>query len=140
LSPQNQTYMKSIKLCGSLWSYLAWGMSLCSCILCSKKNNSLTCLFDSVGLFFLCSFLRKLYPNYLECPRSYDKLRFDPRWCLNSCLLCLYATLFVAIFLNDLEWLFWLFIRLKLVAIQMRSSNWCRCGLMAFVTVAFWQY
>ncbi|POO01227.1 Heparan sulfate 6-sulfotransferase/Protein-tyrosine sulfotransferase [Trema orientale] len=28
--------------------------------------------------YFHC-FLRKLYPNSLECPRSYDKLRFDPR-------------------------------------------------------------
>ncbi|KAK7312575.1 hypothetical protein VNO77_36527 [Canavalia gladiata] len=27
--------------------------------------------------YFHC-FLKKLYPNYLECPRSYDKLRFDP--------------------------------------------------------------
>lgn len=27
--------------------------------------------------YFHC-FLRKLYPSYLECPRSYDKLRFDP--------------------------------------------------------------
>ncbi|XP_004506014.1 protein-tyrosine sulfotransferase [Cicer arietinum] len=27
--------------------------------------------------YFHC-FLRKLYPNNLECPRSYDKLRFDP--------------------------------------------------------------
>ncbi|KAL5056088.1 hypothetical protein RYX36_036770 [Vicia faba] len=27
--------------------------------------------------YFHC-FLRKLYPGYLECPRSYDKLRFDP--------------------------------------------------------------
>ncbi|KAL2328602.1 hypothetical protein Fmac_022029 [Flemingia macrophylla] len=28
--------------------------------------------------YFHC-FLKKLYPNKLECPRSYDKLRFDPR-------------------------------------------------------------
>ncbi|XP_020964417.1 protein-tyrosine sulfotransferase isoform X1 [Arachis ipaensis] len=28
--------------------------------------------------YFHC-FLKKLYPNSLECPRSYDKLRFDPR-------------------------------------------------------------
>ncbi|XP_028757009.1 protein-tyrosine sulfotransferase isoform X2 [Neltuma alba] len=28
--------------------------------------------------YFHC-FLRKLYPNSLECPRSYDKLHFDPR-------------------------------------------------------------
>ncbi|OIW05811.1 hypothetical protein TanjilG_23597 [Lupinus angustifolius] len=28
--------------------------------------------------YFHC-FLKKLYPSYLECPRSYDKLRFDPR-------------------------------------------------------------
>lgn len=28
--------------------------------------------------YFHC-FLRKLYPSSLECPRSYDKLRFDPR-------------------------------------------------------------
>ncbi|XP_056166146.1 protein-tyrosine sulfotransferase [Syzygium oleosum] len=28
--------------------------------------------------YFHC-FLRKLYPSALECPRSYDKLRFDPR-------------------------------------------------------------
>ncbi|XP_029127184.1 protein-tyrosine sulfotransferase [Cajanus cajan] len=28
--------------------------------------------------YFHC-FLKKLYPNNLECPRSYDKLRFDPR-------------------------------------------------------------
>ncbi|KAE9593191.1 putative protein-tyrosine sulfotransferase [Lupinus albus] len=28
--------------------------------------------------YFQC-FLKKLYPGYLECPRSYDKLRFDPR-------------------------------------------------------------
>ncbi|RYR44953.1 hypothetical protein Ahy_A08g041214 isoform A [Arachis hypogaea] len=27
--------------------------------------------------YFHC-FLKKLYPNSLECPRSYDKLRFDP--------------------------------------------------------------
>ncbi|OVA10122.1 Sulfotransferase domain [Macleaya cordata] len=27
--------------------------------------------------YFYC-FLRKLYTSYLECPRSYDKLRFDP--------------------------------------------------------------
>ncbi|WJX50221.1 protein-tyrosine sulfotransferase [Trifolium repens] len=27
--------------------------------------------------YFHC-FLRKLYPGYLECPRSYDKLRFNP--------------------------------------------------------------
>ncbi|XP_057448976.1 protein-tyrosine sulfotransferase [Lotus japonicus] len=27
--------------------------------------------------YFHC-FLKKLYPSYLECPRSYDKLRFDP--------------------------------------------------------------
>lgn len=27
--------------------------------------------------YFHC-FLRKLYASYLECPRSYDKLRFDP--------------------------------------------------------------
>ncbi|KAF8039835.1 hypothetical protein BT93_B2143 [Corymbia citriodora subsp. variegata] len=27
--------------------------------------------------YFHC-FLKKLYPNALECPRSYDKLRFDP--------------------------------------------------------------
>lgn len=26
------------------------------------------------------SFLRKLYTSDQECPRSYDKLRFDPRW------------------------------------------------------------
>lgn len=31
----------------------------------------------------LCSFLKKLYSNSLECPRSYDKLRFDPRYLLN---------------------------------------------------------
>ncbi|XP_023751546.1 protein-tyrosine sulfotransferase isoform X2 [Lactuca sativa] len=28
--------------------------------------------------YFYC-FLKKLYSNSLECPRSYDKLRFDPR-------------------------------------------------------------
>ncbi|KAL9672913.1 hypothetical protein QQ045_029166 [Rhodiola kirilowii] len=28
--------------------------------------------------YFHC-FLKKLYPNALDCPRSYDKLRFDPR-------------------------------------------------------------
>ncbi|KAJ7947823.1 protein-tyrosine sulfotransferase [Quillaja saponaria] len=28
--------------------------------------------------YFYC-FLKKLYPSSLECPRSYDKLRFDPR-------------------------------------------------------------
>uniref|UniRef100_A0A7N0RCR5 Sulfotransferase n=1 Tax=Kalanchoe fedtschenkoi TaxID=63787 RepID=A0A7N0RCR5_KALFE len=28
--------------------------------------------------YFHC-FLKKLYPNALECPHSYDKLRFDPR-------------------------------------------------------------
>uniref|UniRef100_A0A7N0TWU0 Sulfotransferase n=2 Tax=Kalanchoe fedtschenkoi TaxID=63787 RepID=A0A7N0TWU0_KALFE len=28
--------------------------------------------------YFHC-FLKKLYPNALECPRSYDKLRLDPR-------------------------------------------------------------
>lgn len=28
--------------------------------------------------YFHC-FLKKLYPSNLECPRSYDKLRFDPR-------------------------------------------------------------
>ncbi|XP_061353895.1 protein-tyrosine sulfotransferase isoform X2 [Gastrolobium bilobum] len=27
--------------------------------------------------YFHC-FLKKLYPSYLECPRSYDRLRFDP--------------------------------------------------------------
>lgn len=29
--------------------------------------------------FYICSFLKKLYANAQECPRSYDKLRFDPR-------------------------------------------------------------
>ena len=29
--------------------------------------------------FVTCSFLRKLYTSNQECPRSYDKLRFDPR-------------------------------------------------------------
>ncbi|XP_042413976.1 protein-tyrosine sulfotransferase-like isoform X1 [Zingiber officinale] len=28
--------------------------------------------------YFHCSFLRKLYASALECPRSYDKLHFDP--------------------------------------------------------------
>lgn len=42
-----------------------------------------------------CSFLRKLYDSSEECPRSYDKLHFNPRYLLPSLLtliLCLYLT------------------------------------------------
>ena len=31
-------------------------------------------------MFCACSFLKRLYANAQECPRSYDKLRFDPRY------------------------------------------------------------
>lgn len=68
---------------------------------------------DLFVFLFSCSFLRKLYPGYLECPRSYDKLRFDPRWCRD------FAHYVVTILL----WLFWLFIRVNMVTISVSSPK-----------------
>lgn len=39
------------------------------------------------------SFLKKLYSSSLECPRSYDKLRFDPRYVLKIIIKLLFVTL-----------------------------------------------
>ena len=46
-----------------------------------KFGALLTALLPS--FFCACSFLKRLYSNAQECPRSYDKLRFDPRYQLS---------------------------------------------------------
>ncbi|KAF6167852.1 hypothetical protein GIB67_027630 [Kingdonia uniflora] len=44
----------------------------------SKLSTNIISPAITHGFFFCNSFLRKLYAGYLECPRSYDKFRFDP--------------------------------------------------------------
>lgn len=42
-----------------------------------------------ISLIYVHSFLKKLYSNSQECPRSYDKLRFNPRYVSVPWIICL---------------------------------------------------
>lgn len=48
-----------------------------------------SCYYILTDVYVAGSFLRKLYTSYQECPRSYDKLRFDPRWFSLKFCFCL---------------------------------------------------
>lgn len=102
-----------------------------------------------------CSFLKKLYPSSLECPRSYDKLRFDPRCYLNSfyhassrtwfsffndCFLQLLSTIciFHCIF-SSCKIIVLVVGRIQLGALLVSSPIWHSRGLVACEAGAFWQ-